>query len=87
MLSKFLEQDALESILKTVIDLEETRLVAEYQRASKNPEIIRQIHLDKAHFIEKISTIKKDTGAILQAQDANGMEQAKISEKDTPRSS
>lgn len=66
MLSKFLEADALKSILKRVIEIEETRLAAEYRNVPEEGKMRQQVDIDKAHFMDKISAVMPEVGAILK---------------------
>lgn len=73
VLNKFLEADAFEKILKSVLELEETRLVAEYGKAPQDTKILEQIEVDKAHYVEKISTISGGlpVGQVFQRKTVN----------------
>lgn len=73
VLNKFLESDAFEKILKSVLELEETRLVAEYSKATPNTKTLEQIEVDKAHFVERISTIAGDlsVGQVFRSKTVN----------------
>lgn len=60
VLSKFLESDAFDRVLKSVLEIEESRLVAEYAKAPQEPKTLEQITVDKEHYIEKISAFSGD---------------------------
>lgn len=67
VLSKFLDNDALQDIMHKVIHIEETRLLAEYHKASGNAALQKFITTDKAHFIDKLSNVVPQVGRILMA--------------------
>lgn len=57
VLTKFLEGEALTSTIRSVVTLEASYLVREYEKAPQTDDIQRQLKIDRQHYCDKISSI------------------------------
>ncbi|CCG84682.1 protein of unknown function [Taphrina deformans PYCC 5710] len=68
VLTKFLEVDALRSILRAVVENEEEKLAAEYKNVPAEGKLRQQVEIDKSHFVDKISAVMPEAGRMFQEQ-------------------